>query len=56
MKQKTASGNQLKALLLEFNIRVSARNGGLGGVVESVLENAENEFSMPFREALSAAW
>ncbi len=56
VKQKTASGNQLKALLLEFNIRVSARNGGLGGVIESVLENAENEFSMAFREALSAAW
>jgi transposase len=56
VKQKTASGNQLKALLLEFNIRVSARNGGLGGVIESVLKNAENEFSMPFREALSAAW
>ena len=31
VKQKTASGNQLKALLLEFNIRVSARKGGLGG-------------------------
>ncbi len=56
VKQKTASGNQLKALLLEFNIRVSSRNGGLGGVIESVLENAENEFSMAFREALNAAW
>jgi transposase len=56
VRQKTASGNQLKALLLEFNIRVSARNGGLGGVIESVLENAENEFSMAFREALNAAW
>ena len=48
VKQKTASGNQLKALLLEFNIRVSARKGGLGGVIESVLENAENEFSAAF--------
>ena len=56
VRQKTASGNQLKALLLEFNIRVSSRNGGLGGVIESVLENAENEFSMAFREALNAAW
>jgi transposase len=56
VKHKTASGNQLKALLLEFNIRVSSRNGGLGGVIESVLENAENEFSMAFREALNAAW
>ena len=56
VKQKTATGNQLKALLLEFNIRVSATKGGLGGVIESVLENAENEFSIAFREALSAAW
>ena len=56
VKQKTASGKQLKALLLEFNIRVSARRGGLGGVIESVLEDAENEFSPAFREALYAAW
>ena len=56
VKQKTASSNQLKALLLEFNIRVSARNGGLGGVIESVLENAENEFSATFKEALYTAW
>ncbi len=56
VKQKTASGNQLKALLLEFNIRISARKGGLGGVIESVLEDAENEFSPAFREALYSAW
>jgi transposase len=48
VRQKTASGNQLKALLLEFNIRVSSRNGALGGVIETVLENAENQFSMAF--------
>lgn len=35
---------------------VSSRNGGLGGVIESVLEDAQNEFSIAFREALSAAW
>jgi len=56
VRQKTASGNQLKALLLEFNIRSSPRNGGLGAVVESVLEDATNEFTMAFREALNAAW
>lgn len=56
VRQKTASGNQLKALLLEFDIRISSRNGGLGGVIESVLEDAENDFSMAFREALNAAW
>ena len=56
VRQKTASSNQLKALLLEFNIRVSSRNGGLGGVIESVLKDAENGFSMAFREALNTAW
>lgn len=38
VRQKTASGNQLKALLLEFNIRAGSRNGGVRGVIESVLE------------------
>lgn len=56
IKQKTASSNQIKALLLEFNIRVSTRHGGLKGVVESTLEDAENGFSFSFREALNAAW
>lgn len=56
IKQKTATGNQLTALLLEFNIQVSNRNGGLRGVIESTLEDAENGLSFEFREALSAAW
>lgn len=56
IKQKTASSNQIKALLLEFNIRVSPRNGGLKGVVQSTLEDGENGLSFAFREALDAAW
>jgi transposase len=56
VRQRTASGNQLKALLLEFNIRVSAKGGGLKGTIESVLEDAENGLSMAFREALDTAW
>ncbi|MCK4841083.1 MAG: IS110 family transposase [Methylococcales bacterium] len=56
IKQKTASSNQIKALLLEFNIRVSPRNGGLKGVVQSTLEDAENGLSVEFRQALDAAW
>ena len=56
IKQKTALNNQLKALLLEFNIRVSTRNGGLNGVIKSVLEDAENGFSGEFRQALDTAW
>jgi len=56
IKQKTASSNQIKALLLEFNIRVSSKQGGLKGVVESLLEDAENDFSFEFRHALNTAW
>jgi transposase len=56
IKQKTASSNQIKALLLELNIRVSPRNGGLKGVVQSTLEEAENGLSLVFREALDTAW
>ncbi len=56
VKQKTAASNQLIALLSEFNIRVSNRNGGLRGVIEITLEDAENGLSIEFREALSTAW
>jgi len=42
IKQKTALSNQRGALLLEFNIKSPARNGGLRGTIESTLEDAEN--------------
>ena len=56
VKHKVALQNQLTALLLEFNIRVSSAKGGLSGVIESVLEDADNGFSMPFRDALYTGW
>ena len=56
VKQKVAMNNQLKALLLEFNIRISTRKGGLCEVIQSTLENADNDFSMPFRQALEQAF
>ena len=56
VKQKVAIEHQLKSLLLEFNIRISPRQGGLSGVVQAVLEDAENGFSMLFRDALQTAW
>ena len=56
VKQKTAMSNQLTALLLEFNIKTSSRNGGLRGAVESTLEDAENGLSFEFREAIDTAW
>lgn len=56
VKHKIAVRNQLEALLLEFNIKVSRRNGGLGGTVQSVLEDAENGFCIHFRQALDLTW
>lgn len=56
VKYKVALRNQIEGLLLEFNIKVSSRNGGINGTVQSVLENAENEFCLPFRDALNATW
>lgn len=56
VKQKTSLHNQLCALLLEFNIRVSPRMGGLKGAVLSTLEDAENGFSFTFRQAIELMW
>ncbi len=56
VKQKVALNNQIRALLLEFNIRISSRKGGISGVVQAVLEDAENGFSAAFREALKSTW
>lgn len=56
VKHKVAMGNQLSSLLLEFNIRVSPSKGGLNGVIQSALEEVDNGFSFPFREALHTAW
>ncbi len=55
IKQQTALNNQLKALLLEFNLRVSNKKGGLKGLIERELEDAENGFSSEFRQALDIA-
>ena len=56
IKQKVATRNQIEALLLEFNIRVSNRNGGINGVVQATLEEASHSFSSEFREALYETW
>ena len=55
VKHKVALRNQIEALLLEFNIRI-ARKGGLNSTIQDVLEDAENGFCLPFREALNATW
>ena len=43
--------------MLEFNVRVcTSKNGGLKGIVELLLEDAENGFSCESRQALDTAW
>jgi transposase len=56
VKHKVALRNQIEAWLLKFNIRVSQISGGLCGIVQAVLEDSENGFCMPFRQALNATW
>lgn len=55
VKRKVASNNQLIAILLEFNIRVTPQKGGLNGVIQDLLEDAGNGFSDIFREAVHKA-
>lgn len=56
VKQRTAMKNQLIALLAEFNIKPSTKNGGLNAVVSSVLEDGDNGLTFEFRIALDTAW
>ncbi len=56
IKQQTAISNQIKGLLLEFNVRVSPPNGGLKGAVQSFIDDAENALSFEFRESLNTAY
>ncbi|PMG50664.1 IS110 family transposase [Vibrio splendidus] len=56
IRQKTASKNQLIALLSELNIQVSNRNGGLRATIDETLEDPDNGFSPSFRQAISTAW
>jgi transposase len=56
VKHKVSVQRQITALLLEFNIRVSPKGGGLSGVVQRTLEDGENGFTMAFRRALDTAW
>ena len=55
VKQKTALSNQLKAILLEFNIRTGGKIS-LKVAIQSTLEDGENELSHLFRMALDHAW
>lgn len=55
VKQKTALSNQIKALLLEFNIRISKKKGDIVSGIQSFIEDAENELNIECRKALNTA-
>jgi transposase len=52
IKQRTALKNQLMGLLREFNILSGRSLSGLISTIESLLEDGDNGFSMPFRKML----
>jgi len=56
VKQQTAISDQIKGLLLEFNVRVSTKNGGLRGAVQLFIEDAENALSFEFRESFNTPY
>ncbi len=51
-KQHTALLNQTSALLAEFNIKASYKTRGLGALIKSTVEDAENNLTHEFRESL----
>ena len=52
VKHQGASQKQLVSLLLEMNIRISNRKGGIISAIEGVLEDAENGLSVECRAAI----
>jgi len=55
VKQQDASQKQLIALLLELNIKISNRKGGIISAIEGVLEDATNGLSAECRRAIFLA-
>lgn len=56
VKHQTALRNQLVALLAEFNIHCSSRNGGIKSAVANLLEDFDNGFTCEFRATINAAY
>jgi|TARA_R110001583_G_scaffold30706_4_gene105807 transposase len=55
VKQQGASQKQLVSLLLELNIRISNRKGGIVCAIQGVLEDATNGLSVECRAAIQVA-
>lgn len=56
VKHQTALRNQLIALLAEFNIHSSSRNGGIRSAVGNLLEDADNGFTFECRDVIRVAY
>lgn len=55
IKQKTALNNQIKGLLLEFNVRIYNKDGGIVAGIKAYIEDAQNELTPEFRAVLNTA-
>lgn len=55
VKHQGAIQKQIVSLLLELNIRISNRKGGIISAIDGVLEDAENGLSAEFRAAIHTA-
>lgn len=56
VKQKVSLGNQIRSLLLDLGFSIPKGDCQLERTVPYILEDAENDLSMPFRSTLSCLW
>jgi len=55
-KQKTQLSNQLRGLLLEFGLVINKGDAAFKSRIPEILEDAENELSLPMRQSLCQLW
>jgi len=55
-KQKLQLSNQVRGLLLEFGIVISKTVSSFKKRIPEILEDAENELTVPLRESISQMW
>lgn len=55
-KQKLQISNQIRGLLLEFGIVINKTVSGFKRRIPEILEDAENELSVPLRDSVAQMW
>jgi len=55
-KQKIQLSNQLRGLLLEFGLVINKGDAAFKSRIPEILEDAENELTVPMRQSLSQLW